>query len=328
MYSLEELNCMTDIATFGETMLRLSPPRGDRLERTRNLDVRVGGAESNVAVAAARLGCEATWLSKLPRSPLGRHVTADLRSHGVEPAVTWDDSASARLGTYYLERGGKPRGSDVLYDRAGASVTTATAEELPVSALDGADLVYTSGITPALSETLAGTTDALLDAARRAGATTAFDLNYRSKLWSPDDAGATYESLFPRVDVLFAAERDVEACLGREGDPVEVANGLVQDFGFETVVVTRGEHGSIAVTGGEAFEQDAYPADTFDPVGSGDAFVGGYLARRLRGGGVSSALAYGAAAASLKRTVDGDVAVVTPEEVEAVVDEDAGGLSR
>lgn len=319
---------MTDIATFGETMLRLSPPRGERLERTRDLDVRVGGAESNVAVAAARLGCETAWLSKLPKSPLGRRVTAALRSHGVRPAVAWDDSDSARLGTYYFEHGGDPRGSDVLYDRQGASITTATPADLPVGAIEGADLFYTSGITPALSSTLADTTAALLKAARGSGSTTAFDLNYRSKLWSPDAAGQVYTSLFPHIDVLVAAERDVNTCLDRDGDAVEMANGLLHEFDFRTVVLTRGEHGSVAVHDGEVFEQDAYPADTFDPVGSGDAFVGGYLARRIHGGEVAEALACGAAAASLKRTVDGDVAVVTADEVESVVADDAGGLSR
>jgi len=320
---------MTDIATFGETMLRLSPPRGERLERTRDLDVRVGGAESNVAVAAARLGCETAWLSKLPKSPLGRRVTAALRSHGVRPAVAWDDSDSARLGTYYFEHGGDPRGSDVLYDRQGASITTATPADLPVGAIEGADLFYTSGITPALSSTLADTTAALLKAARGSGSTTAFDLNYRSKLWSPDAAGQVYTSLFPHIDVLVAAERDVNTCLDRDGDAVEMANGLLHEFDFRTVVLTRGEHGSVAVHDGEVFEQDAYPADTFDPVGSGDAFVGGYFARRLQGGDVADALDYGAATASLKRTIDGDLAVVTPEEVRALVTADGdGGISR
>jgi 2-dehydro-3-deoxygluconokinase len=319
---------MTDIATFGETMLRLSAPRGERLERVRDLDVRVGGAESNVAVAAARLGCETTWLSKLPASPLGRRVTGELRSHGVRAAVAWDGSDAARLGTYYFEHGGDPRGSDVLYDRQGASITTATPSELPVGAIEGADLFYTSGITPALSSTLADTTAALLKAARGAGSTTAFDLNYRSKLWSPETAGRAYTSLFPHIDVLVAAERDVNTCLDREGDAIEMANGLRREFDFETVVLTRGEHGSIAVHDGEVFEQEAYAADTFDPVGSGDAFVGGYLAHRTHGGSVADALAYGAATASLKRTVDGDVAAVTADEVDSVIGNDAGGLSR
>ncbi|WP_336021693.1 bifunctional 2-dehydro-3-deoxygluconokinase/2-dehydro-3-deoxygalactonokinase [Halobellus salinisoli] len=319
---------MTDVVTFGETMLRLSPPRGDRLETTRDLDVQTGGAESNVAVAAARLGCEATWLSKLPDSALGRRIVSELRSHGVRTDVAWDDSAAARLGTYYLEQGGEPRGTDVIYDRAGASVTTATPEELPVGGLEDAEIFYTSGITPALSATLAETTAALLEGARGTGVTTAFDLNYRSKLWTPEEAKRGYESLFPHVDVLVAAERDVATCLDRDGDPVEVANGLRRDFDFETVVLTRGEQGSLAVHDGEVFEQDVYDAETLDPIGTGDAFVGGFLAKRIGGGDVGDALAYGAATASLKRTLGGDLAVVTPEEVESVIDENAGGISR
>ena len=319
---------MTDIVTFGETMLRLSPPRGERLERTSELGVRAGGAESNVAVAAARLGCESTWISKLPDSALGRRIVSELRSHGVRTDVAWDDSEAARCGTYYLEHGGEPRGTNVIYDRTDASVTTATPEELPAGALDDAEVFYTSGITPALSPTLAETTETLLRAAQETGATTAFDLNYRGKLWRPPEAGERYESLFPHVDVLVAAERDAATCLGREGDPVEVANGLLRDFDFETVVLTRGENGSVAVRGGEVYEQEVYDAETFDPIGTGDAFVGGFLARRLDGGDVPDALAYGAATASLKRTIDGDLAVLTPEEVEAVVDREAGGISR
>ncbi|WP_144906521.1 bifunctional 2-dehydro-3-deoxygluconokinase/2-dehydro-3-deoxygalactonokinase [Halobellus captivus] len=319
---------MTDLVTFGETMLRLSPPRGERLEGTRDLDVRAGGAESNVAVAAARLGCDATWLSKLPDSALGRRIVSELRGHGVRTDIAWDESPAARLGTYYLEYGGEPRGTDVIYDRADASVTTATPSELPGGSFEDARLFYTSGITPALSPTLTETTDALLRAATRAGATTAFDLNYRSKLWTPEEAKVGYESLLPHVDVLVAAERDAATCLERDGDAVEVANGLRRDFDFETVVLTRGENGSLAVHDGEVFEQDVYDVETRDPIGTGDAFVGGFLAKRLHGGDVAESLAYGAATASLKRTLDGDLAVVTPEEVQSVIDESAGGISR
>ncbi|MFC6874532.1 bifunctional 2-dehydro-3-deoxygluconokinase/2-dehydro-3-deoxygalactonokinase [Halobellus marinus] len=319
---------MTDIVTFGETMLRFSPPRGDRLERARTLDVHAGGAESNVAVAASRLGCEAVWLSKLPDSPLGRRITAELRSHGVRTEVTWDDREDARVGTYYLEHGSEPRATEAIYDRADASVTTARPSELPASVLQSTSVFYTSGITPALSSTLAETTEALLRAAGQAGATTAFDLNYRSKLWSPAAAGEAYESLFPHVDILVAAERDAATCLGREGDPIEVANGLLRDFDFRTVVLTRGENGSVAVNDGEIFEQATYDADTCDAIGTGDAFVGGYLAKRLDGGTVQDGLAHGAAAAALKRTMAGDMAVITPAEVEAVIENSGAEISR
>ena len=319
---------MTDLVTFGETMLRLSPPHGERLETTRSFDVQVGGSESNVAVAATRLGLDAVWLSKLPDSPLGRRVVGELRSHGVRTGVAWDDAGDARQGVYYLEFGGDPRGTNVIYDRSNAAVTTLTPEELPVEAVQEAEMFFTSGITPALSTTLAETTAALLERAAAAGTTTAFDLNYRSKLWSTAEASETCESLFRHVDVLFAAERDVREVLGREGNAVQLAHGLGTDFDFEEVVVTRGAQGAIALHDGEVDEQPVYETDTVDAIGTGDAFVGAYLARRVRGDDVPTALAYGAAAAALKRTIDGDLAVVTRAEVERVIEEGSGGISR
>jgi 2-dehydro-3-deoxygluconokinase len=327
---------VTEIVTFGETMLRLSPPTGDRLSTARRLDARAGGAESNVAVAAASLGASTAWLSKLPDSPLGRRVVRELRGHGVETAVAWDDDPDARLGTYYLEPGGEPRGTDVIYDRAGASITTVSADDLAGDRVETADYFHTSGITPALSDATAETTRRLLARARAAGTTTVFDLNYRGKLWSPGAARAGYRELFPEVDVLVAAERDAADVLGRDGSdggegdsPAErVARGLAADHGFETVILTRGDEGALAVHDGQSVEQPVYEAETLDPIGTGDAFVGGYLARRADGGDVATALSWAAATAALKRTVAGDLAVVTAEEVRSVVDSEAGGIDR
>ena len=317
---------MTDLVTFGETMLRLSPAGHERLETTDTLEFRAAGAESNVAVAAGRLGADATWLSKLPDSPLGRRVTGGLRRHGVETDVVW--SEEGRQGTYYLEHGGAPRGTNVIYDRADAAVTTAEFDELPADVVRDAEIFYTSGITPALSATLEETTADLLAAAQEAGTTTAFDVNYRSKLWTPAEARETLESLFADVDVLVVAARDAREVLGREGDADAVAAGLADEFDFETVVVTRGEEGALARHDGEVSEQGAFETETHDPIGTGDAFVGAFLSRRLAGEDVPAALAYGAATAALKRTIPGDVAVVTPEEVERVLSESGGEISR
>jgi len=317
---------MARLTTFGETMLRLSTADGERLETADELAVHVGGAESNVAAVAARLGVDATWLSKLPDSPLGRRVVGGVRAHGVEPAVAWTEDG--RVGTYYLDDGGTPRGANVVYDRAGAAVRTATADELAVDRVREADAFYVSGITPALSSTAARTTADLLSAARDAGTTTVFDVNYRSKLWSPAEARATLTDLLPSVDALVVARRDADTVLDRSGEPTAIAAGLADEYGHDTVVVTRGEHGALALRDGSAYEQDAFPADTVDAVGTGDAFVGGFLARWLDGAAVDEALAWGAATASLKRTVAGDVAVVTPEEVAAVVEAEAEDISR
>ena len=318
---------MTDLVTFGETMLRLSPPRGQRLELTRSLDVQSGGAESNVAVGAARLGADTVWISKLPDSPLGHRITGELRSHGVRTGIAWADPASTRVGTYYIEHGSEPRGSTVIYDRADAAITTVTPSDLPLTVLEDAAWFHTTGITPALSDTVAGTTTELLRTAGKAGVTRSFDLNYRSKLWSPDTARSAYESLFEHVDVLFIPRRDARRILGREGDAIEIANGLAAAFDFETVVVTRGEQGSVALRDGAVHEQGVYETETVDAIGTGDAFVAGFLANRLAGGDVPAALEWAAATAALKRTIDGDLAVVTPDEVEAVVD-GGGGIDR
>ncbi|ESS02751.1 MAG: 2-keto-3-deoxygluconate kinase [uncultured archaeon A07HR67] len=318
---------VTDLVTFGETMLRFSPPRGERLETAREFDVQAGGAESNVAVGAARLGVDATWLSKLPDSPLGRRIVGELRSHGVQTGVAWTDPADGRVGTYYLEPGGSPRGTDVIYDRDDAAITTVEPTELPTSDLDSAGYFHTTGITPALSAAARETTTALLRAAGEAGVTRTFDLNYRAKLWDPEVARSAYESLFDHVDVLFVPQRDAREVLGREGGAVEVAHGLAAEHGFDCVVVTRGSGGAVALRDGAVHEQGVFEAETFDAIGTGDAFVAGFLATRIEGDDVPTALERAAATAALKRTVGGDVAVVTAAEVDRVV-EGADGIDR
>ncbi|MFC6716330.1 bifunctional 2-dehydro-3-deoxygluconokinase/2-dehydro-3-deoxygalactonokinase [Natrialbaceae archaeon GCM10025810] len=314
------------LATFGETMLRISPPAGERLETARNVAFRSAGAESNVAIAAANLGLPSAWLSKLPDSPLGRKVVRDVRSHGVAPAVVWSDDG--RQGTYYLEPGTEPRGTDVIYDRADAAVTTATLEELPTAPVEAAEVFFTSGITPALSETLRETTEGLLRTAADAGVTTAFDLNYRSKLWSPSTAREVYESLFEGVDLLFVPERDAADVLEIDADAEGIATHLRETYACSTVVVTRGDRGALALDSDGTVDQPIYEAETVDPIGTGDAFVGGFLASYVEDGSTAEALRYGAAAAALKRTLAGDHATITRSDVEAVLEDEAGGISR
>ena len=317
---------MSTLLTFGETMLRLTPPGDERIESADSLAVHVGGAESNVAVAAQRLGVDAAWMSKLPDTPPADRIARALRAQEVEPLVT--TAETGRVGTYYLETGSRPRGTNVVYDREGAAVRTATPDELPVERVREADTFYTSGITPALSDTLVDTVADLFAAANEADTSVAFDLNYRAKLWSPAEARDTLRRLLPAVDTLVVAARDAATVLDREGDTEPVARALATEYDAETVVVTRGGDGAVAVHEGEAFDQPAFAADSPYPVGTGDAFVGGFLARRHRGGTVPEALEHAAATAALKRTIPGDMATVTPGDVAAVVAGEPEALSR
>ncbi|MFC4249254.1 bifunctional 2-dehydro-3-deoxygluconokinase/2-dehydro-3-deoxygalactonokinase [Natribaculum luteum] len=317
---------MSDLVTFGETMLRLSPPGNERIESASEFEVRAAGAESNVAVAAERLGAVSTWTSKLPDSPLGRRVVGELRQYGIDTDVVW--SQSGRQGTYYLEHGGKPRGTNVVYDREDAAITTAKAEEFDVDLIQDARVFFTSGITPALSSTLRETTVNMLKAAREAETTTAFDVNYRRKLWSPEEARETLLKLFPGIDILLIAARDARTVLGYEGDPRQLAHKLASQFDFTTVVVTRGDQGALAWHDNVVHDHEVYDTETVDPIGTGDAFTGAFIARRLAGDDVPKALEYASATAALKRTVPGDVALVTKEEVDAVVSDRTEDISR
>ncbi|WP_265108619.1 bifunctional 2-dehydro-3-deoxygluconokinase/2-dehydro-3-deoxygalactonokinase [Halosolutus halophilus] len=317
---------MSDLVTFGETMLRLSPPDSERLEDAAEFEVRAAGAESNVAVAAQRLGTPSTWLSKVPETPLGRRVVGELNGYGIETDVVW--SHRGRQGTYYLEHAGKPRGTNVIYDRENAAVTTAEAREFDIDVIQDARVFFTSGITPALSSTLRETTANMLKAARRGDTTTAFDFNYRRKLWSPDEARETLTRFFPGIDVLVIAARDARTVLGFEGDPRQLAHKLGSQYDFTTVVVTRGSEGAVGWHDSVVHGQEAYETDTVDAIGTGDAFTGAFIARRLDGDDVPTALEYAAATAALKRTIPGDVALVTQEEVESVVEESGTDISR
>ncbi|RQG95023.1 bifunctional 2-dehydro-3-deoxygluconokinase/2-dehydro-3-deoxygalactonokinase [Natrarchaeobius oligotrophus] len=317
---------MSDLVTFGETMLRLSPPDSRRLETASEFEVCAGGAESNVAIAANKLGIPSTWLSKVPETPLGRRVVGELRQHGIETDVVW--SHRGRQGTYYMERAGKPRGATVIYDRDDTAISTAKAREFDIDRVQNATVFFTTGITPALSSTLRDTTASMLKAARSGGTTTAFDFNYRRKLWAPDEAEQTLTKLFPGIDVLIIAARDARTVLGFEGDPRQLAHKLGSQYDFQTVVVTRGSEGAVGWHDSVVHEQDAYETDTVSKIGTGDAFTGAFIARRLHGDDVPTALEYATATAALKRTIPGDVALVSQEEVEEVVSSGGSELSR
>src|SRR5687768_11722022 len=167
---------MPDVITFGEAMVRLAPPNFRRLEQARSLDVQVGGAELNTAVALARLGRKSAWVSRLTDNPLGRLITNHAREAGVcTDHVVW--TKDDRVGVYFLEFGAAPRASSVLYDRKGAAIAAVKPGMVRwPQVFAGAKWFHVTGITPALSPTAAETTREALQAARAAGLQTSIHL--------------------------------------------------------------------------------------------------------------------------------------------------------
>jgi len=316
---------MYDVVTFGEAMVRLSPPHFLRLEQTPNLDVNVGGAELNVAVGVTRFGMKSAWVSKLPKNPLGYLIRDRAQEFGVDCShIVWSDKG--RAGLYFLEFGASPRASSVLYDRAGSSISMIQPGEVNWTKIfTGSKHFHVSGIAPALSASASEVTVEALKAAKKAGCTVSFDLNYRKKLWTPADAKKIQEPMMADVDILITTEEDTNVVFGiKEKDYETVAEKLAQTFKFKIVAITLREDLSvwknnwtaIAFQDGKIFRDKKYEVEIVDRVGAGDSFTAGFLYGWLKEKDVQKGIQYGNAFAALKHTLPGDFNWCTQEEVE------------
>jgi 2-dehydro-3-deoxygluconokinase len=316
-----------DVFTFGETMIRLSTPVGERLETTRSLDMRIGGTESNLSIALARLGRRIAWSSVLPDNPLGHRIVRELNWHGVDTStVRWVDGA--RAGVYFLDTGSAPRPTQVLYDRKDSAVARATVDQIDLVPAGGARILHLTGITMALSKGCAEICNCLIETAKNAGAKFSFDVNYRSLLWSPEDANQALSPVCEQADILFCGREDAETIWGVGGTPDEVASELAERFQSEITVITLGGDGAILKTrDGNVLTTPSVAVEIVDPIGAGDAFAAGFLHGYLDGD-LERALEIAAAMAALKMTIHGDLAVVTPAEVEAVIGNRQRGIIR
>lgn len=324
---------MADVVTLGEAMIRLSPPGFHRLEQATSFDAKVGGGELNVAVGAARLGLSSAWVSKLPENALGRLVRNKAREQGVDTShIVW--SKSGRVGIYFLEFGASPRASSVLYDRSGSAVSTLSPGEVDwKSALQGCRVFHVSGITPALSKSCADATIESVKAAKSSGAKVSFDVNYRKKLWTPEEANACLVPMMEFVDILITTEEDTGVVFGiREKTYQEVAVKLHERFGFEVVAITlredisvlRNNWSAFAYSNGQFHESAKYSCELIDRVGAGDSFTAGFIYGYLTGD-VQKGVDYGTAFSALKHSIPGDLNFATLDEVETLL---KGGGSR
>lgn len=329
------------VVTFGEIMLRLSPPDHLRFTQARALDATFGGAEANVAVALSSLGLRARFVSAVPDHALGQAAVNAVRAHGVDTAHVL--RCGSRLGIYYLEHGASQRPSKVIYDRAGSSMAAITVGRVDWgAALAGATWLHTSGITPALGDGAADATREALAAARAAGLTVSLDLNYRGKLWSREQACAVMTPLMDYVDIVVGNEADAADVFGIRAGQTDVGAGRLDTAGYESVareLVSRFDLKMAAITlresrsasdnrwsaclfdGTEFHLGPRYDVHLVDRVGGGDAFSAGLIHALASGKSAQDALAFGVAASCLGQTIPGDFSLVTAAEVEAL----AGG---
>jgi 2-dehydro-3-deoxygluconokinase len=247
------------------------------------------------------------------------------RAFGVDTShLVW--AKGERLGLYFVEYGASPRSSSVLYDRAQSATSRIQPGEVNWDAvLSRARLFHTSGITPALSPSAAAVTAEALQAAKAAGCLVSYDLNYRAKLWSQEEARACQEPLMELVDILMTTEEDTARVFGITGDDYnQVAVKLAERFGFKVVTITlrgtpsvwRNTWTAIAYADDTLYNDRTYDIEVVDRVGGGDAYGAGFLYGYLTGD-VEKGVRYGNAFSALGQTAWGDLNWATLSEVES-----------
>jgi 2-dehydro-3-deoxygluconokinase len=317
--------CMADVVALGEAMFRLTAPEGNRLRRADRLSVHVAGAECNVAVALARLGASAAWISALPENAVGRRVGDEVSGAGVDVAgVSW--IAGARLGLFFVDAGVPPRPTSVVYDRAGSAFTALDAFDEAL--LEGARFAVLSGITPALGAASRALAERFVAAAAAAGARLCLDVNYRAQLWDPAAARDGLAPFLAAASVVICAQRDARTVFGLDGDPGSVATELRDRFApdADAAVVTSGAAGATGVErDGVPVHEPARPTTVVDRFGAGDAFCAGLLWGMLHGRDLTECLRCAVTLAALKCTVTGDHSLTSAEELAIALAGPAGG---
>ena len=342
---------MKKVVTFGEIMLRLSPPGFLRFSQTNSFDVVYGGGESNVAVSLANYGIPVDFITRLPNNDIGDCALMELRKRGVNTSniIFGGD----RLGIYFLETGAVSRGSKVVYDRANSAISEIQTGMIDWDkAFEGADWFHWTGITPAISQNAADVCLEAVKAASKKELTISTDLNYRAKLWK---YGVEPEEIMTELtsycDVILGNEEDAEKHFGikpeglditTQGNEVKaeaflsVCKQMMEKFPKAKKVITT-LRGSISAShntwagvlydGTTMIQSPQYQiTHIVDRVGGGDSFMGGLIyGLKIHPNDNQKALNFAVAASCLKHTIKGDANLVTVDEVEKLMGGDSSG---
>jgi 2-dehydro-3-deoxygluconokinase len=335
------------VVTFGEIMLRLSPPGFERFLQSPMLVATFGGGEANVAVSLAHFGVESVYVTALPKHAIGDAAIRALRAEGVRTDAIV--RSGNRVGIYFAETGASQRASTVIYDRAGSSIAEMKPDAVDWSrTLAGAAWFHVTGITPALGPNGTEATRLAIGAAKQAGARVSVDLNYRKKLWTEAQAQKVMGPMMRDVDVVIANEEDLQSVLGVHVPDTDVTSGqlnvegfraaaerVTNDFGPKTVAITLRESVSASDNGwsavlwddkaGRFLQSQHYDVRVVDRVGGGDSFAAGLIYGLLTGRDPESSLRFAVASSALKQTIPGDFNRLSVAEVDRLVKGDASG---
>lgn len=325
------------IATFGEIMLRLTCPRGERLLQKSVLRRSWAGSEANVAVALAKFGLESVFVTVLPSCDMGESCIRDIRAHGVDGRAI--GRGPGRMGLIFVEPGALMRPSRVVYDRQHSAFSEAPSDSYQWPAiLEGTGWFHVSGITPALSRSAREASGDGVNEARRRGIPVSVDLNYRHNLWdSPREAREAMTRLLPHVDYLLGNEEDLATMVTGEDVILEdTVEAQVERFSHTADKVSRlypnirKVYSSIRISmsaeenhwagacyeGGDTHVSSTYELRaTVDRIGAGDAFAAGVIYSEMKRMDLANGLEFAVAAGALKHSINGDYLLAGVDEV-------------
>jgi 2-dehydro-3-deoxygluconokinase len=348
-----------DFMSFGEPNIRLTPPEHDRLGQAEELRLGIAAAELNCGVNISNLSVErlmptlkTAYVTKLVDNWTGSYIVKHAQMHGVDMSNVvvepFDKIGRTRNGLAFVEVGIGPRASYQIYDRGHTALSKIQPGDIDWEKTLDTRWFHTTGIVTALGEHTAGEVLAALKAAKKNGATTSYDLNYRATLWSREEARAAAEQLMPYIDVILGNEEDFDTMLGihAEGtdesfssiDPMnyrKVAEKVMEKYPHVQIVGTslrevrtallNNWQGCIMTKNGFFVSRKYENLEINDRVGGGDSFASGLIWSKLTGRDDQASVDFAVAFSALCHTIRNDWDLCTREEAEALA---AGGSAR
>ena len=347
---------MKKVVTFGEIMLRLSPQGFLRFSQATNFDATYGGAEANVAVSLANYGIPVDFITRIPKNDIANCAVMELRKRGV--GIDKILYGGDRLGIYFLETGAVNRGSKVVYDRAHSAMADIQPGMIDwETVLADAHWFHFTGITPAISKSAAEACLEAVDIASKMGLTISVDFNFRTKLWTYCDHAYVKEimtKLTAYCDIIVGNEKDAENFFDIKPENISntkdevslktqmfqsVSQQMLQKFPKAKKIITtiRGTVSAsnnswcgLLFNGNNLHTTTQYQiTDIVDRVGGGDAFMGGVIYGLINfPDNDQKTIDFATAASCLKHTIKGDANLVSVEEVEFLLKDSSGKVSR
>lgn len=319
-------------------MMRFSPPGFAKFSQATTVELAYGGGEANVAMSLAYFGVEATHVTRFPDNLIGRSATQYLRHHWLHTEhISYGEG---RMGKYFLEKGAVHRPSEVVYERDHSAFSKIQPEMFDwEEILQNADWFHWTGITPGISQGAADTCMAVIEAAGRLGVRVSVDVHSRKNLWNyGKDKKKVMPELVAKCDVVFASPYDMQEDLGvaNEQDDLATASARLREKfpQVKKVIDKKREALSASHNRIQGFIWDGQRTLTspsfdvthiVDRVGTGDAYAAGMIYGLLSLDDDQAAVDFAAAACSLKHTVEGDVNVVSVQDVQDLVSGNTSG---